>query len=48
MIPNEETALWVEFMNYSLLRKLAGGLYFQYLFPTMKDIAMELCEDFFF
>lgn len=35
-------------MNYPLLWKLAGGLYLQYLFCTMKDIAMELCEDFFF
>lgn len=36
----------VKCMNYPLLWKLADGLYLQHRFCTMKDIAMELCEDF--
>lgn len=36
-------------MNYySLLWKLDGHLYLQYLFSTIKDIAMELGKDSYF
>lgn len=47
MALNAENALWVEFINYSLLWKLADGLYLQNLLPLIKDRAMNLFEDFF-